>query len=163
MMPGARDPWQIATLVLVGLMLLPILLFVWVAMTAVKIALVPLRGWRMHSGGGRSLMDEVLAFNVLHRVFRTPDPIPCYHLVLNTPLGMTVARQEGEFVAGQPIVGHDVEFWGSVRDGYVIVAGGRDNTVGTDFRVRRSAHRYYFVFALVVLLCGLALLLASGR
>lgn len=160
MMPAPSNNWRIGTLILGGMLILPFLFCLWLTLLIVKLLLSFV--FHTRSGpGGRSLMDEIIFYRGLELLMQKKEPIPFYHIILSTPSGKVMVRQEGEFEAGQPTVGHQSTFWGSRRNGVVVVAGGRDDTLGVEFRHKPNIYKFAF-FALLVLIGIAAMLLLSA-
>jgi hypothetical protein len=145
MQDAPADPWKVATLGLLLVVLLPVLLVWWLATASVRLALRILTpSWGSHPGG-RSLLDELILHRIIELGFRRREQLPCYHLLVDTGAGHRLARQEGEFLSAQPIVGHEVALRGRVRDGVLVIRSGVDRTIGVRFTRRGSPYLFGFV------------------
>lgn len=156
MMETPANPWKVACFFLFLLLLIPVLIAYWFLKFSFKMAL-RIIGIRL-GRPGRSLMDELFFHRFLEIVFRRREQMPCYQLVINTAGGTQIARQEGEFRSAQPIVGHQVQLWGKVRDGVLVIKRGYDETLGAQFM--RPPHLYIPLFFLMLTI--LAFIILAG-
>ena len=158
-MDPPRDPWRWAAFLMLLVMLLPLVAIFWMFRLVSRLAfsvMFPRSGGG--GSGGRSLVDELLLHHWLDKLLRRPEKISSYQLVVRTSAGRRLARQEGEFLSGSPLVGNDVRLDGRLREGVLVVESGEDLTMGVHFRRPVSPYRTVFFVSLAVFLLGLVLL-----
>ncbi len=147
--PGRRDPWKIASILLLAIAMMPFLLMLCAILIAFRIALSML-GFRTGGRGG-GLLGEIFAFHLIGSLIRPADPVAVYFYVVSTPSGHVMVRQEGELVDGRVFVGNRVRLLATRRDGVLVLQDGMNHTLGTRLRARRSGWRLFFLVAAAVL------------
>lgn len=139
--PAPFDGWKIGSLILLLVIFLPISIALAILSFCIGIAL-----WMLgagHSGGkNRSWLDDIIAFQIIGRLFQRAEPIQLYQLVVETPSGMVGVRQEGELADGRIYSGHRVRLRGRFQRGTFIMRSGSINeTLGTELNFRSSRWR----------------------
>lgn len=139
-MPAPADPWRMGCIALGILLLFPIAAALWLVVLAIRLVVGLIFGFG-RSGGGRSLLDEIIFFRGMEMLTRRPDPVPVYRHVVDTDDGQRSVRQEGEFVDGHPFVGHRVRFDGRFRGGTLVVERAYNETLQAPLTLRGTPWR----------------------
>lgn len=161
-LPMSPEPsgWKAGSLVLLVIGLGPLVILFAVIRLSLKLAF-SIMGF---SGrGGRSWLDEIFLFHGSSVFFRRSEPVPVYHHVVETEMGLIGVRQEGELVDGRIFPGHRVRFRGAFRNGtYVMASGSYNETLDTELNFRVPAWRTTFLILLVFVIVEFAVLSSFG-
>jgi hypothetical protein len=156
--PPSPNYWRRITILVAVLFLLPIVLFLWLVVSAVKTAFF-VCGLSRGGRGGKSLWDELVMFHLFGAMMRPKEPIPVYHHVVQGASGRCLVRQEGEFREGCIFVGNTVRLNCASRGSSRLVRHGYNETLSAHIAGRSNPWKTAFFVVLITAICFYAAIL----